>query len=222
VPLRVSSRRSGSTWQHTATLEAPLKHGTQHRYLIEVAADPPALPAPQQMTGTFTTWTQTVRVVFEELHVSNDADHGIALDGDDAGEISFLFSAGNALDGFRSSSLPESDWSSGDRRRLPGELSLVIETQDDVLHVGISGYENDGGVSPEGIYRTLREANSYLGLPTPDLKLETRDNFNAARGSFDLSSILGSAGTIPFLLHSEPNGDGLAFDVKGYIEVTRR
>lgn len=234
----VTTTRSGSTWEHVAVTALDDFHrldpGTRYQYLIEVPADGVTLLEPQQVRGEFTTLDQHIRVVFEELRVIDDADAGLSIDGDDAGEITFAFAAGDAR-----RVLPEADWSSGDRRRLPG-VSLELVANSTTLGIAVVGYEDDEDLLTQTVGEILNGAvdlvedavdelrevqlvGSIVEMVDPDWQRSDPDpdrNTAAARVSL-LRGVEGRSGTIPFQIRSAAQ-DGLEFEVTGRIEVTRR
>jgi hypothetical protein len=219
--LRVSRKPSGSAWAYAAIAAiAPALRGTTFHYLIDAPAQ--AGTDAHQVTGTFTTWTQNAKVVFEELHILNDADHGFALDGEDAGEIDFIFYGGVGTPSYERRQIPPRDYNDGDRVRLGPELSFTVSPAEDRFRIVVRGYERDDCFSDPGASARSKTFDWITGVGAEAPENDCGGSLNFATGEFNLAQVPGTSGVIPFTLRSFPNGNELAFEVTGHIEVSRR
>lgn len=214
TPLLVTRTRSGSAWEYRARPTGPLERGTVYYYIAEASRADGATR--QQSVGKFRTWTQYARVVFEKIEIRNDGDNGVALDGNDDGEIRFTFYAGVGDRAAVTKELEERDYSTGERVTLtPSFGTLAVDGAPDRLRIVVQAFENDDRGTFEGVYQASDE-RLY------DAAASAAGNTNYARGEFDLGAVRGTSGRIPFTLRSALNGNDVSFDVIGHIEIARR
>jgi hypothetical protein len=190
-----------------------LEQGQTYSYLITVpdhAGGPPS-----QKSGTFTTLGQRARVVFTYIHVLSDSDEDgpgdltfeLRVNPDEVThQIAYLGSFGDEL-----------EWESGIRRRINTEL--VVENAPDRLRILVLGEDDDHSLID---FRRLPYERFTFETAAPGFTNSIEWNF--ARGEFDLLTIPSKGGSIPFTIRSLPSKDprhSLAFEVSGYIELTR-
>jgi hypothetical protein len=189
-----------------------LAQGAAYTYLITMPRAEGGPPA--QVTGSFTTLGQTVRVVFTHIHVLSDSDD------ESSGDLVFLLHANPLEPGARERMIgaytDPLQWESGTRHRLAAEL--VLENAPDRLRLVVQAEDDDHDL---GDFRGVApDIGSYeMAEPGANQSVE----WGVAKGEFDLARHIGTA-TIPFTLRSvDPRNPNLtlAFDVGGYIEVIR-
>ena len=184
-----------------------LSLNTTYFYIINVFNDDKSdasLPRAQK-TGQFITQNQSVKVVWESVHITNDSDPN------GAGEID--------LAAFANYGDPSQQSFNDGRRDLPDgrtqnlNWTLNISNAPDTLSLALCGNDSDRIFGAFG-------GGVYCDSPGDDGDSE----WNVAKGKFDLTQYPGASVTVPFDLRSMPNGGDagdLEFEAKGYIVITR-
>jgi len=216
--------------------EAPrpweLQRGATYAYEITV----PAGDGVQAQTriGTFQTWGQTVTVQITELTILDDSD--------DSGSGELLFDVdvvrsptaqermntgtaytriGTLRGGLAGGYTNRVSWSSGHRQVFQPPAEIVVEHAPAQFRIVVGGDEDDDDLAcndPHGsLLNEMTSAN-----PTPSTNCARERNF--AVYEVDLSAHPGAEARIPFYAHSMigHGGVALAFEVRGYILVTRQ
>lgn len=184
-----------------------LEPNRTYHFVIKVLNDAATDPKRKidQFTGKFTTQNQTVRIVWESVHISNDSDPN------GAGEISFEFFMNYGTDSARtfqnSGKLP-------DGRNHPLNKTIVINQAPDILSLAVNGEDDDRTSS----------FRSDAGKPLSGPHMTDDYEQNVAKSEIDLSQFPGKDVRVPFELRSMPNGGDkgdLQFEAKGIIFITR-
>jgi hypothetical protein len=205
----------GTHWRYTAATGSPLARGTRYWFIAEAPEGPQSRA--NQVTGEFRTLAQRVTITINEIYVISDSDS------DSDGDLVFytescpqgLFSKG--LAGVFTSPV---QWSEG---RHAVNVDIVgSETSDpDRIQLVIVGVDNDD----DGV--------EFGGARKPSFYCPTGGNFepgssdraewNGLVMDLDMSKYPGTKGGEPFVRRSSPlrNGSKLAFEVRGYVAVTR-
>ena len=197
-----------------------LEAGTVYYYIINVFNDNENDPSRkrEQETGVISTFTQSVKVVWEKIFIVNDSDDG------GAGEISLWFWINYGQPGSKYMTinrLGNNSASTGQTFEI--NIEHIIDNAPNELSLSVSGSEDDlsifGGMFGSG------------DLPSPPLTGPSRStNFehNVASEIFDLArfpSEVGETRSQQFKLVSMPNGGNLgnlSFEIHGRFEITRR
>ena len=199
------------------TSTSALEQGAGYHYLVTVPDPTGGLPL--QTTGRFTALGQNVKVVFTSIRVLSDSDD------EGAGELSFDFSLNIGETNGKRRTLGSLEqplaWESGQRHRIESlMLPLFIERGRDRLRIMVSGFEDDRSI-PAGCPLAPRDPKPFENARPKD---DCWGDHNHAKGEFDLSKYPGNSASFPFTLSSmapEARGATLAFDVSGYVEITR-
>ena len=190
-----------------------LEQGKTYSYLITV---PTLDGAVRQRSGTFTTLGQQARVVFTYITVLSDSDE------DSSGDLWFRIAAPSEDPNGRSLGYAEVgqigspiQWESGSRRKVSAEFT--VENAPYRLRLLVLGVDDD---------RRIAEISSAV----PELEWTGTPGFgnswewNYAKGEFDLNQVPTKGGSIAFTIRSMASTSArqsFAFDVSGYIEVSR-
>lgn len=196
-----------------------LEAGTVYYYIINVFNDNENDPSRkrEQETGTISTFSQSVKVVWEKIYIVNDSDDG------GAGEISLWFWINYGLPGARSmaiNKLGNNSASTGQTFEI--NIEHVVDNAPNDLSLSVSGAEDDVSI-----------LSGTFGPPDidPPLKGPSRSSkaeFNLAQETFDLTRFpteVGETRSQQFKLVSMPNGGDrghLSFEIHGRFEITRR
>ena len=218
--------------------EAPrpweLQRGATYGYEITVPAGDGVQA--QSRIGTFRVWDQTVTVQITELTVLDDSDDT------GSGELVFYARAarpptpaeransgtdyvsigrlqGNGLGGEYTD---PADWNSGHHQVYQPPVEIVVEHAPMQFRVVVGGDDDDGNLitcnaTVGSLSNEMTDAN-----PTPSKNCERERNF--AIYEVDLSGHDGTEVRLPFYAHSliGHGGVALAFEVRGYIVVSRQ
>ena len=196
-----------------------LEAGTTYYYIINVFNDNRNdLKRPrEQEAGEFITLSQTVKVVWERVFITNDSDD------DSAGEISLWFWINYDQPGARwliRNNLGDNAANSAQTFTIDAEY--VIKNAPNDLSLSVSGVEDD--VSIFGGAARGTGISPPVSGPSKDANFE----WNVARETIDLTrypSEVGQTRSERFTLVSMPNGrslGNLSFEVHGRFEITRR
>ncbi len=200
-----------------------LEAGTTYYYIINVFNDNQNQPTRkrEQEIGQISTFSQSVKVVWEAINIINDSDDG------GAGEISLWFWINYGQPGARGVAINNLGKNSAHTgQTFPIDFEYTIEEAANDLSLSVSGFEDDTSVL-SGIFgsRVARGANpgEPLSGPSRDMNFE----YNVARETFDLTRFPEGLGENrqQFKLVSMPNGGdkgNLSFEIFGRFEVTRR
>ena len=185
-----------------------LDPATTYHYVLNARAndsDPKATR--QQVHGTFTTLSQTVKVIFTRILVLNDSDPN------GNGELIFhYFANGGGTDGAHHLNAGRLDWGEGSH---DVHLELVVPDAPDQFPIQVDGYDDDGTLTDAAFPSTVP-----ISAPRDSGYMES----NLARDSFDLTQRPGPTATFDFRLNSAENGGemgDLSFAVFGRVEITR-
>jgi len=197
-----------------------LDAGTTYYYIINVFNDNQNDPARkrEQEVGEVSTFSQSVKVVWEKILITADSDDG------GAGEISLWFWINYGQPGalwLAINDLGNNSATTGQTFGIGREY--VVENAPNDLSLSVSGVESDtpflNGVFGKGGARGSGQA------PPLDGPSSTKHfDYNVAKETIDLTSYpseLGATRSQTFQLVSNPNGR-LKFEVYGHFEITRR
>lgn len=195
-----------------------LEAGTTYYYIINVFNDNQSDPKRkrEQEVGEFLTLSQTVKVVWERVFITNDSDD------DSAGEISLWFWINYGQPGARSLIRNNlGDNAADSAQTFTIDAGYVIENAPNDLSLSVSGVEDDVSI--------FGGAARGTGI-SPPVSGPSKDNnfeWNVARETIDLTrypSEVGQPRSERFTLVSMPNGrhlGNLSFEVYVRIEITR-
>jgi hypothetical protein len=197
-----------------------LEPGTTYYYIINVFNDDQREPKRkrEQETGAISTFFQKVKIVWETILITDDADDG------GAGEISvwFWINYGKpGAQGFVLNRLGNNSAYTGQAFSIDREITLENAPND--LTLSVSGVEDD--TSDFRIFGGVARGDGLA--PPVEGPAKTSDfEYNVASASFDLTLYpTGLGETRPeFKLVSMPNGrllGNLSFVVSGHLEITR-
>jgi hypothetical protein len=219
IPLAVGGAPSSTMWRYSAASTTKLARNTKYTYRID--ASETANARTNSRSGAFKTLGQAVTVAFTEIYLVSDGD------GDSNGELVFQAQTCpeyllNPFDLGKSVSSPM-DWGDGPHR-IDEKMTSYKDTVPDRFRVVLFGLEDDkddNGIP--GLLRYPYQFSHCIGNgPEPG---KNRDwEWNSIMLDFDLTKYPGAKGGEQFYKRSKPlrNGSSLAFEVRGYIQVTRQ
>lgn len=200
-----------------------LDPGTTYYYIINVFNDNQNHPTRkrEQEVGQISTFSQSVKVVWERIEILNDSDDG------GAGEISLWFWINYGQPGARGvaiNNLGKNSASTG--QTFPLYLEYTIEEAPNNLSLSVSGFEDDTSIL-SGIFGSRVARGTNPGEPVSGPSRDMHFEYNVAQETIDLTRFPGGLGenVQQFKLVSMPNGGGLgnlSFAVYGHFEITRR
>jgi hypothetical protein len=200
-----------------------LDPGTTYYYIINVFNDNQNQPTHkrEQETGQISTFSQSVKVVWERIDILNDSDDG------GAGEISLWFWINYGQPGARGvaiNNLGKNSASTGET--FPIDLEYTIEEAPNDLSLSVSGFEDDTSIL-SGIFSSRVARGANPGEPLSGPSRDANFEYNVARENIDLTRFPSGLGETvqEFKLVSMPNGGALgnlSFEIYGRFEVTRR
>ena len=191
-----------------------LEPGTTY-YFIVSAQNPSGIHA--QTTGSFTTSSQTVRVVFDAIKILNDSDEDEPIGLFNGGEIDLWFWVNYGHPSAKGLAL----WNLNDNRAFTDNIydlkkEFVLENAPHSLTLSVSGREDD-------LFVGKKADGPGVPLPLNDPEYHYNNHAtNVAKGEWNLSGLPGASGATyrkEFTLTSMVGGD-LKFEVYGYWEVT--
>ena len=207
----------------TLPINSSLEPGTQHWFII-TGQNPGGEPSSFQTTGSFTTASQTVRIVFETIKIVNSSDDDDFLSGG-AGEIDLWFWVNRSqptehrfkIQNLNNNSAYTNHFYDLKRHEFviegaPNSLVLDVLAKDDDTFAGQSNDDSD--YYPSGTIGPGKLNDDY--------------EHNAAADNWDLGRFSTKPGETyrqRFKLVSKPNGGdkgNLSFEIHGYWEVMRR
>ncbi len=181
-----------------------LELGTSYYYIISVQPNPGGAPA--QMTGSFTTLWQNLKVVFERIHIIDDSDE---LSDGDINHWYWVNYGHSSAKGYVRG--PE-DMESG--KTYDVNIVLNIPYAPNTLSLSVSAWDDDN----------IESAHRFSDIPPPGRPQSTQYfDENVAKGEWDLTRFPTAQGQTHrqvFKLVSMPGGK-LQFEVCGYWEVVR-
>ena len=221
-PLRLAVQGTptdGTLWRYSAASNAPLARGTQYWFI----ADAPEGPNSRlnQATGQFRTLAQRMRIGVSEIYVVSDGDQ------ESPGDLWFsVRSCPDVVSGDLAGSSRKNrvEWSEG-RHQVGTELASSGVSAPDRFRLFIVGVDDDenlvsgfGSSDPFNAWFFCRSGGGSLE-PRATAKAE----WNAAVIDIDLTQYPGTTATQTFIRRSQPlrEGSKVAFEVRGYITVTR-
>lgn len=192
-----------------------LEAGTTYYYIINVFNDNQNDPRRkrEQQTGAFSTFTQSVRVVWEKILILDDSDD------DSAGEVSIWGWANYGSPGQQAFVINDlGDNSAADGQAFPLDHAADIENAPNDLALSVSGIEDD-----RGPFSNIARGDG-IGEPLGGPSSDTNFTRNVARDTLDLTrfpSEPGETRSYQFKLASMPGGK-LGFEIYGHFEITRK
>lgn len=197
-----------------------LEAGTVYYYIINVFNDNESdlSRKREQETGTISTFSQSVKVVWEKIYIVNDSDDS------SSGEISLWFWINYGQPNAKSMSID----SLGNNSASTGQtfeinIEHVVDNAPNDLSLSVSGVEDDST-----IFGAQFGTGSDPGPPLSGPSRSSKAEFNLAQETFDLTRFpteVGETRSQQFKLVSMPNGGGrghLSFEIHGRFEITRR
>ena len=197
-----------------------LNAGTTYYYIINVFNDNQNDPARkrEQEVGDVNTFSQSVKVVWEKILITDDSDDG------GAGEISLWFWINYGQPGAHWLAINELGDNSASTGQIFGiDREHVVENAPNDLSLSVSGVEDDTPFL-NGVFGTGGARGSGQGPPLEGPSSTKHFDYNVAKDTIDLTSYpseLGETRSQTFRLVSNPNGK-LNFEVYGHFEITRR
>lgn len=197
-----------------------LEAGTIYYYIINVFNDNESDPARkrEQETGVISTFTQSVKVVWEKIYIVNDSDDG------GAGEISLWFWINYGQPGAKQLTIIRlGNNSASTGQTFDINIEQLIDNAPNELSLSVSGSEDD---TP--FLGTKFGAGDAASAPLTGPSRGENFEFNVALDTLDLTrfpSDVGETRSYQFKLVSMPNGGNLgnlSFEIYGRFEVSRR
>jgi hypothetical protein len=218
IPIPVQGSAQGTMWRYVGSSKTPLARNTRYNYRIDAPAS--ANARANSASGTFKTLGQSVTVAFTEIYLVSDGD------ADSNGELVFQAQTCpqyllKPFDLGRSISKPI-DWGDGPHR-IDEKMTSYADTVPDRFRVVVFGLEDDrseGGVGVDSY--PYQYAHCFGNGPEPGRNGDWE--WNSIMLDFDLTKYPGAKGGEQFYKRAKPlrNGSSLAFEVRGYIQVTRQ
>jgi hypothetical protein len=206
-------------WRYSAAAPAPLARGTQYWFIADAPASGNARH--NQATGQFRTLQQRVTLGINQIDLLSDGDS------DSEGELYFTAeSCPDVIRGrFAGTAANQLSWSEG-RHQVGTELVMAPGySAPDRIRVFLIGIEDDGWMYSPAASTTPSDGSKHCEGSTGTLepKSTARAEWNAAILDLDLTQYPGAKATQTFVRRSQPlaNGSKVAFEVRGYIVVTR-
>ena len=202
------------------TTNEQVEAGTNYYYIINVFNDNENDPSRkrEQETGVISTFTQSVKVVWEKIYIVNDSDDG------GAGEISLWFWINYGRPGARHMAINKlGDNSASTGQTFEINIEHIIDNAPNELSLSVSGSEDDVSIFG-GMFGVGDGPSPPLTGPSRTSKFE----HNLASDILDLTrfpSEVGETRSQQFKLVSMPNGGNLgnlSFEILGRFEITRR
>lgn len=219
IPLAVGGAPSSTMWRYAAASTTKLARNTKYTYRID--APETANARTNSRSGAFKTLGQAVTVAFTEIYLVSDGD------GDSNGELVFQAQTCpeyllNPFDLGKSVSSPM-DWGDG-KHTIDQKMTSYKDTVPDRFRVVLFGLEDDkdDNAMPGLLSYPYQYSHCIGNGPEPG---KNRDwEWNSIMLDFDLTKYPGAKGGEQFYKRSKPlrNGSSLAFEVRGYIQVTRQ
>ena len=216
IPVQGSSQ--GAMWRYVGSSKTPLKRSTRYKYTIDAPAS--ANARANAASGTFKTLGQRVTVAFTEIYLVSDGD------GDSNGELTFEaetcpryllehWQLGRTI-------LAPLDWGNG-RHVIDQKMTSYGDTVPDRFRVLVFGLEDDRAKGSQGVER-YPIWTSYCTGSGPEPGSNGDWEWNSLVLDFDLTKYPGAKGGEQFYKRAKAlrNGSSLAFEVRGYIQVTRQ
>jgi hypothetical protein len=208
---------SGTHWRYSAASSTPLARGTRYWFIADAPEGPNSRA--NQATGEFRTLAQRVTITINEINVISDSDS------ESDGDLYFYtescpkgLSEGGS--GFLvGSNIAPVQWSEG-RHAVNRDIVGSGPSDPDRFRLLIIGIDDDEEALDYGVpvpYVTCRDGGNFEPGSTGG------NEWNAVVMDLDLSKYPGAKGGEQFVRRSLPlrNGSTLAFEVRGYIGVTR-
>ncbi len=205
----------GTHWRYTAASGSPLARGTRYWFIAEAPEGPQSRA--NQVTGEFRTLAQKVTITISEIYVISDSDT------DSDGDLYFYTEScpGGFFEEIAGDFMSGIQWSEG-RHAVNKEIVSSGASDPDRIRLVIIGLDDDDDGIEFGGGRKPAFYCSGGGNFEPGST--SRAEWNGVVMDLDVSKYPGAKGGEPFVRRSLPlrNGSKLAFEVRGYVGVTRQ
>ena len=219
VTIPVQGSAQGTMWRYVGSSKTPLARNTRYNYAINAPASGNARA--NSASGAFKTLGQSVTVAFTEIYLVSDGD------ADSNGEL--VFQAQTCpqylLKPFELGTVIRNPLGWGDGpHRIDEKMTSYKDTVPDRFRVVVFGLEDDRTEGGAAGVQSYPYQHTHCTGNGPEPGRNSDWEWNSIMLDFDLTRYPGANGGEQFYKRAKPlrNGSSLAFEVRGYIQVTRQ